>query len=244
MDYSNKVVACEKDLHKMIDEGRKVQDQLRLSLDNENNQMLSAEERHKYTTTNDELRLELQIRGENISNYVANTRFKLSDEWSRRGEDLMSKIRGVMDARAKKQGYAMVLDRTALSMTGYPTVLYASGENDLTEALIKELNSTAPTPPAPRQKAPPTTRVAPNLRRNKGRTYGGKSVGWLVLTPALSFILLRRAYGGQGRGRMVYRLTEWRRLAISFVQDEISEQSRDGSATLGGLRSAEEEGRC
>ena len=154
MDYSNKVVACEKDLHKMIDEGRKVQDQLRLSLDNENNQMLSAEERHKYTTTNDELRLELQIRGENISNYVANTRFKLSDEWSRRGEDLMSKIRGVMDARAKKQGYAMVLDRTALSMTGYPTVLYASGENDLTEALIKELNSTAPTPPAPEAKGP------------------------------------------------------------------------------------------
>ena len=37
-------------------------------------------------------------------------------------------------------------------MAGNPLVLYTSGENDLTEALIKELNSTAPPdfiPPPP-----------------------------------------------------------------------------------------------
>jgi hypothetical protein len=59
-----------------------------------------------------------------------------------------------MNAMAKKQGYTLVLDRTALTMTGNPLVLYTSGENDLTEPLIKQLNSTAPATPAPDTNSP------------------------------------------------------------------------------------------
>ena len=47
--------------------------------------------------------------------------------------ELIAEILGVMNAMAKKQGYTLVLDRTALTTTGYPPVLYTSGENDLTE---------------------------------------------------------------------------------------------------------------
>ena len=71
--------------------------------------------------------------------------------------DLTAEIRDVMDAMAKKQGYTLVLDRTALTMTGNPLVLYTSGENDLTDALIKELNSTAPATPAPAAGTPSPT---------------------------------------------------------------------------------------
>jgi hypothetical protein len=59
-----------------------------------------------------------------------------------------------MNAMAKKQGYTLILDRTAVTMTGNPLVLYTSGENDLTDSLIKELNSTAPAAPAPDTNSP------------------------------------------------------------------------------------------
>ncbi len=151
---SNDLAARDLELNKMADELKKIQDQGRQSLDNQNNQALSAEARAKYKTNTEALLLQLQIRGESISNYYATTQTKFSDEWVRHGNDIIAEIRGVMDALAKKQGYTLVLDRTALTATGYPTVLYTSGENDLTEVLIKELNSTAPPPPAPDIKSP------------------------------------------------------------------------------------------
>jgi len=151
---SNHLAARDLELNKMEDDLRKVQDQGRQSLDNQNNQAFSAEARAKYKTNTEALGLQLQIRGESITNYYATTQSKFSDEWVRHSNDIITEIRGVMDALARKQGYTLVLDRTALTATGYPTVLYTSGENDLTEVLIKELNSTAPPPPAPEVKSP------------------------------------------------------------------------------------------
>jgi Skp family chaperone for outer membrane proteins len=115
---------------------------------------LSADERAKYKKKAEDLLLDLQIRSESISNYYAGTESKRREEMGRHVSDLTTEILGVMNAMAKKQGYTLVLDRTALTMTGNPLVLYTSGENDLTEPLIKQLNSTAPATPAPDTNSP------------------------------------------------------------------------------------------
>ena len=49
---------------------------------------------------------------------------------------------------AKKAGYSLVLDISGETNPGVPVVLYTDGENEFTDALIKELNSTAPLAPA------------------------------------------------------------------------------------------------
>jgi Skp family chaperone for outer membrane proteins len=152
---SNNIVERDKTLNGMMDERNKVHDQWQQAVANANTQSLSPEERKKYQKNADDLVLDLQIRGESISNYYATTESKRRDEMVRHINDLTVEILGVMNALAKKQGYTMVLDRTAVTMTGNPLVLYTSGENDLTEALVKELNSTAPAQPAPDAKSPP-----------------------------------------------------------------------------------------
>ena len=100
---------------------------------------------------------QIQIQSETISNYYARTEIKRRDDMVQHVADLTTEITNVMTAMAKRQGYTMVLDRTALTMTGNPLVLYTSGENDLTDALIKELNSTAPALPAPETTKPADT---------------------------------------------------------------------------------------
>jgi Skp family chaperone for outer membrane proteins len=158
---SNTIVERDKYLNERIDERRKVEDEWRQAVDKANNQIVSSEERAKYKKEADDLLLDLQIRGESISNYYATSESKRRDEMVRHVNDLTTEIRGVLEAMAKKQGYTLVLDRTAVTMTGNPLVLYTSGENDLTEALIKELNSTAPPTPAPEPKNPADTSLLP-----------------------------------------------------------------------------------
>ena len=154
---SNSIVDRDKELNAMIDARKKREDDWRQAIAKANDQAVPAEVRAQNKKAADDLGIELQIQSETISNYYARTELKRHDEMVQHVTDLTTEIRGVMDAMAKKQGYTLVLDRTALTMTGNPLVLYTSGDNDLTESLIKELNSTATPLPPPETNRPGET---------------------------------------------------------------------------------------
>jgi Skp family chaperone for outer membrane proteins len=154
---SNNVVQRDKQLNDMIDERKKREDDWRQAVGKANDMGISADQRAKSKKDADDIAFDLTVRNETISNFYARTELERREKMDQRANDLTTEIRGVMDAMAKRQGYTMVLDRTALTMTGYPLVLYTSGENDLTEALLKELNSTAPAAPAPETNNPAAT---------------------------------------------------------------------------------------
>jgi outer membrane protein len=162
---SNNLVERDKELNLMIDARKKSQGDWQEAEASANTMSLSADERAKYKKKAEDLLLDLQIRSESISNYYTRTESTRREEMGRHVGDLTTEILGVMNAMAKKQGYTLVLDRTALTMTGNPLILYTSGENDLTDPLIKELNSTAPATPAPDTNspaaAPPGAKPAP-----------------------------------------------------------------------------------
>jgi Skp family chaperone for outer membrane proteins len=151
---SNSAVERDKELNSMNDARRKGQSEWQEAEASANTMSLSADEREKYKKKAQDLLVELQIRSESISNYYVTTEAKRREEMARHVNDITTEIFGVMNAMAKKQGYTLILDRTAVTMTGNPLVLYTSGENDLTDSLIKELNSTAPAAPAPDTNSP------------------------------------------------------------------------------------------
>jgi Skp family chaperone for outer membrane proteins len=154
---SNNIVERDKELNAMMEARRKYQDNWTQEKDKSENQAVPAEERAKSRKAADDLAVQIQIQNETISNYYARTEIKRHDDMVQHVADLTTEITNVMNAMAKRQGYTMVLDRTALTMTGNPLVLYTSGENDLTDALMKELNSTAPALPAPETNKPADT---------------------------------------------------------------------------------------
>jgi len=164
---SNSIVERDKQLNEMIDERKKRESDWQQAVGNANNMAISPEQRAKYKKDADDIALENQIRSETISNFYARTEIKRRDEMVQHVNDLTTEITNVMTAMAKKQGYTLVLDRTGLTMTGNPMVLFTSGENDLTEASSR--NSTPPPQPCPLRKPIPPSQPrvrpppAPNL---------------------------------------------------------------------------------
>ncbi|HXR07465.1 MAG TPA: OmpH family outer membrane protein [Candidatus Acidoferrum sp.] len=168
---SNKCTECDKELKVMNDSLKKIEDDWLQAEAKANDQAVPADQRAKYKTLANDIKVKLRFQGESITTISNRTQLQLEDQWGQNLKDLTTEIRAVMEATAKEQGYTLVLDRTGLTMAGTPLVLYTSGENDLTQALLKELNSTAPaasapetnrstnTPrlPAPGAKPPPAT---------------------------------------------------------------------------------------
>jgi Skp family chaperone for outer membrane proteins len=63
----------------------------------------------------------------------------------RNTDNIVQEIRGVVSARAKAAGYSLVLDSSGESANNMAlVVLYSSGLDDLTDAVIKDLNAAAP----------------------------------------------------------------------------------------------------
>jgi hypothetical protein len=58
--------------------------------------------------------------------------------------NLLGEIRTAINSKAKSVGCALVLDTSAESAQRAPVILYNSGDNDITEAVIQQLNVTAP----------------------------------------------------------------------------------------------------
>jgi hypothetical protein len=66
--------------------------------------------------------------------------------------------------KAKAEGYSLVLDSAAETVNGTLTVVYSTGENDLTDAILAQLNAGAPidmTKPATNSTAAPSATNTP-----------------------------------------------------------------------------------
>ena len=59
-------------------------------------------------------------------------------------EVILRDIRDLVEAKAKAGGYTIVIDVAAKSAVGTPIVLYTNGQNDMTQEVLSQLNSTAP----------------------------------------------------------------------------------------------------
>jgi Skp family chaperone for outer membrane proteins len=148
---SNAIADRDTRLKGMIADERKGEEDWRQADEDAHNMTRSADARSLSKKHSDDIGVTLRIQNENISNYYTRTEIQFHDEEVEHVTTLTTDIRAVLGTIAKKQGYTLVLDRS----TGSPAVLYSSGENDLTDALIKELNSTAPATPAPEPAPPP-----------------------------------------------------------------------------------------
>ena len=59
-------------------------------------------------------------------------------------EKILGAIRDIINAKAKATGYSLVIDVAAESVNQTPVVMYNNGDNDITGAVLKELNASAP----------------------------------------------------------------------------------------------------
>ncbi|HEX4121707.1 MAG TPA: OmpH family outer membrane protein [Verrucomicrobiae bacterium] len=128
----------------LVDDAKTNEDEWRKLIDKANDQAVSSEERDKSKKAAEQKYGELESDKEAITEFDRVSTAQMHDKQQQRRDDIVKEIRQVLNADAKAAGYNMVLDVSGESANMVPFLLYTNGQTDMTDALIKELNSTAP----------------------------------------------------------------------------------------------------
>ncbi len=134
----------EKEHKSMLDDWKKGKEEYQTFLSDANNQALSPDEREKRKKSAEDKLKQVKDTEETIQQYERQARVQLDEQKKRMRDSLVEEIRTALNGMAKSSGYAMVLDTAAESINNTPIVIYSNGENDVTEGLLRQLNTTAP----------------------------------------------------------------------------------------------------
>jgi outer membrane protein len=147
----------------MVADFNKGKDDYRTLLAASSDMVLSEAERdRKKKDAEDKLR-SLKDQEESIMKFESQARTSLDEQRRRMRDNILAEIRKVVDGKAKLSNYSMVLDSAAESMASSPVLLFTSGENDITEAVLSQLNSSAP----PEISKPAETNAAPEQKKSE-----------------------------------------------------------------------------
>src|ERR1039457_945261 len=142
----------DKDHKNMIDDWKKAKDEYQTLLTGANNQTLSFEEREKGKKSAEDKLKQIKDLEEQITQYERQARTTLDEQKKRMRDSILEEIRTAVNSKAKAAGYALVIDASAESgngnaaagSPGTPVFLYVNNENDITTAVLDQLNAGAP----------------------------------------------------------------------------------------------------
>ncbi len=134
----------EKDHKQMLDDWKKQKDDYQTLLSDANNQALSPDERDKRKKSAEDKLKQIKETEETIQQYERQARIQLDEQRKRMRDSLVEEIRTALNGMVKSAGYSLVLDTAAESVNNTPVVIYSSGDNDVTDTLLHQLNATAP----------------------------------------------------------------------------------------------------
>lgn len=124
-------------LHKQRDEYQKL-------LDSANDQAISADERDKRKQAAADKYSDIQNSQATIVQFERQAQATLAEQTQRMRSDIVKEITAAVTTKAKTAGYTMVLDLAGQSINQTPVVLYTDGQNDLTAAVLAQINAGAP----------------------------------------------------------------------------------------------------
>jgi outer membrane protein len=134
----------EKDHKTMLDDWKKAKDEYQTLLTDANNQTLSVEEREKRKKAAEDKFKQIKESEDAITQYERQARANLDEQRKRMRDRIVEEIRTAVNGKAKAASYALVLDTAAESANGTPIILFSSNENDMTDAVLAQLNAGAP----------------------------------------------------------------------------------------------------
>jgi len=107
-------------------------------------QSLSADEREKRKRSADDKLKSLKEMEDDLKKLDRSATQDRDERRKRVRDNLLANINDIVSAKAKTAGYTMVIDTEAETPNGTKVILYTTGENDLTEEVLKQLNAGAP----------------------------------------------------------------------------------------------------
>jgi outer membrane protein len=135
----------EKTGKEMLSTFNKSKEDYQKMLDSVNDQAVSSEERDKRKKAAEDKLKDLRDQQDALQQFDRGATTSLDEQLKRTRDNIVSDIRIAVTAKAKADGYTMVLDTAAQSVNQTPVILYcAPGDSDITDAVIKQINMGAP----------------------------------------------------------------------------------------------------
>ncbi len=157
----------EKEHKTMLDDYKKSNEEYQALLADANNQLLSTEERDKRKKSAEDKLKQMKDAQDLIVQYERQASTRIEEQLRRMRDTILGEIRTVITAKAKANGYALVLDTAAESYNKTPIVLFSNNENDLTEAVLGQLNAGAPVDTAAKPDQKPPDQKPPEKKDDK-----------------------------------------------------------------------------
>lgn len=133
-----------KELKDVTDDIKKGEEEYKKLIEDANDQAISTEEREKRKKAAETKLKSIGEMKTRATEFDRTASSQLNELAQRMAERIDEKVRAVVAARAKSAGYALVLDTAAKGVENKPLVAYANDDNDLTQAVLDQLNSDAP----------------------------------------------------------------------------------------------------
>ena len=134
----------EKEHKNMFEDWKKAKEEYTGLLAGANDQAVSTDERERRKRAAEEKLKYIKDTEETILQYEKQARSTLDDQKRRMRDNILGEIRALLNAKAKTAGYTLVIDTAAETPNNTPIVLFSSNDNDLTDAILAQLNATAP----------------------------------------------------------------------------------------------------
>jgi outer membrane protein len=140
----DRAAEADKSYKSMIEDYKKANEDYKKLVDQSNDQALASEEREKRKKTAETKLIELQEIEKSVKQFEAQARTSIGEMEKRMRDKIVGEIRDVVNNMARTSGYTLVFDTAAVTAYQTPFILFNNGENDLTDAVIKEINAAAP----------------------------------------------------------------------------------------------------
>ena len=127
-----------------LDSYKKANEDYKKILESDNDQAVSADEREKRKKSAEDKLVEIKQIEAQINQFGSTADSQIRDQLRRVREKILDEIKEVAVTKAKAGNYTMVFDTAAQSANNTPVLVYSSGENDLTDEILRALNATAP----------------------------------------------------------------------------------------------------
>jgi outer membrane protein len=127
-----------------LDNLQKAREEYQKLLDAANDQAISADERDKRKQAAADKYAEIQNSQTAIVQFERQAQVTLGGQTQRMRGDILKEIEATVATKAKAAGYTMVFDDASQTANQTPVILYSDDQNDLTSAVLAQLNAGAP----------------------------------------------------------------------------------------------------
>ena len=142
--FEDQKADLEKEGKGMMAEFTKNESEYKALLAASNDQAISDSERDKKKREADEKFKQLKDQQEALQKFQNQARVTLDERARRMRDNILGEVRKTIESKAKSGNYALVIDAAAETPNATPIVLFSSGENDITETVLQQLNASAP----------------------------------------------------------------------------------------------------